>query len=95
MKCLKEVKIAYAPWADRQREALWMYFLPTLYEDSPVTPEPSVGQTRIFKTVHFKLWLHCPTIADVYFMKKMVRSVRTTHKTFVLSCLAETQSDPR
>ena len=88
MKCLKEVKIAYAPWADRQREALWMYFLPTLYEDSPVTPEPTVGQTRIFKTVHFKLWLHCPTIADVYFMKKMVRSftvcfARRTNALFV------------
>jgi hypothetical protein len=55
------------------REALWQYFLPTLFEDSAVTPEPIVGQTRIFKTVRFKLWLECPTILDVYFMTKMVR----------------------
>ncbi len=54
------------------REALWQHFLPTLFEDSPVTPEPTVGQTRIFKTVRFKLWLSCPTILDVYFMNKMV-----------------------
>ncbi len=54
------------------REALWQYFLPTLFEDSPITPEPIVGQTRIFKTVRFKLWLYCPTILDVYFMNKMV-----------------------
>lgn len=54
------------------RDALWQYFLPTLFEDSPVTPEPSVGQTRIFKTVRFKLWLFCPTVLHLYFMAKKV-----------------------
>ncbi|CAF1506567.1 unnamed protein product, partial [Rotaria sordida] len=71
VKCHKDAKIAYGPWADRQREALWQYFFPTLFEDCPVTPEPSVGQTRIFKNVRFKLWLYCPTIIDIYFMSKM------------------------
>ncbi|CAF1000290.1 unnamed protein product, partial [Adineta steineri] len=70
IKCHKEVKIAYSPWADRQREALWLYFFPTFFEDYPVTPEPTVGQTRIFKTVRFKLWLDCPTILDLNFMHK-------------------------
>jgi hypothetical protein len=72
IKCNKEAKIAYGPWADRQREALWQYFLPTLFEDYPITPEPTVGQTRIFKTVRLKIWLSCPSILDVYFMSKMV-----------------------
>ncbi len=54
------------------REALWQYFLPTLFEDSPVTPEPSVGQTRIFRFVRFKLWLSCPSTLDLHFMHKMV-----------------------
>ncbi|CAF4971055.1 unnamed protein product, partial [Rotaria sp. Silwood1] len=71
IKCHKEAKIAYGPWADRQREALWQYFFPTLFEDCPVTPEPIVGQTRIFKTVRFKLWFNCSTIIDLYFMSKM------------------------
>ena len=56
------------------RDALWQYFLPTLFEDSPVTPEPIVGQTRIFKTVRFKLWLFCPTVLHLYFMAKKVCS---------------------
>ena len=60
------------------REALWQYFLPTLYEECPVTPEPSIGQTRIFKTVRFKLWLNCPTVLDLYFMNKAVRIVVST-----------------
>lgn len=59
------------------RDALWQYFLPTLFEDSPVTPEPTVGQTRIFKTVQFKLWLLCPTVLDLYFMTKKVRLHRS------------------
>jgi hypothetical protein len=54
------------------RELLWQYFLPTLYEDSPITQEPSIGQTRIFKSVRFKLSLNCATILDLYFMNKMV-----------------------
>ncbi|CAF1031213.1 unnamed protein product [Adineta ricciae] len=70
MKCNKKTKIAYGPWADRQRELLWQYFLPTLYEESAVTPEPSVGQTRIFRSVRFKLSLNCPTVLDLYFMNK-------------------------
>ncbi|CAF4261605.1 unnamed protein product [Rotaria magnacalcarata] len=70
MKCNKETKIAYGPWADRQRELLWQYFLPTLYEESPITNEPTVGQTRIFKSVHFKLLLNCSTKLDLYFMNK-------------------------
>ncbi|CAF3740732.1 unnamed protein product [Rotaria sordida] len=71
IKCNKETKIAYGPWADRQRELLWQYFLPTIYEDSPITLEPSIGQTRIFKSVHFRLLFNCPTILDLYFMHKM------------------------
>ncbi|CAF1669939.1 unnamed protein product, partial [Adineta ricciae] len=71
IKCLKEAKVAYGPWADRQREALWQYFLPTLFEESPVTPDALIGQTRIFKTVRFKLWLACQTTLDLYFMNKM------------------------
>ncbi|CAF3280350.1 unnamed protein product [Rotaria socialis] len=71
IRCNKEAKVAYGPWVDRQREALWQYFFPTLLEDCPVTPEPTVGQTRIFKTVRFKLWLACPTVIDLYFMAKM------------------------
>ena len=54
------------------REALWQYFLPTLFEESPVTPDASIGQTRIFKTVRFKLWLAWQTTLDLYFMNKMV-----------------------
>ncbi|CAF3993537.1 unnamed protein product [Rotaria sp. Silwood2] len=71
IKCNKETKIAYGPWADRQRELLWQYFLPTIYEESLITSEPSIGQTRIFKSVHFKLLLNCPTTLDLYFMNKM------------------------
>ncbi|CAF3490546.1 unnamed protein product [Rotaria socialis] len=70
MKCNKETKVAYGPWADRQRELLWQYFLPTLYEESPITNEPTAGQTRIFKSVHFKLLLNCSTKLDLYFMNK-------------------------
>lgn len=54
------------------REALWNYFLPTLYEECPVTAEPTVGQSRIFKNFRFKLWLLCPTVFDLYFMNKKV-----------------------
>ncbi|CAF3397517.1 unnamed protein product [Rotaria sp. Silwood1] len=71
IKCNKGTKIAYGPWADRQRELLWQYFLPTIYEESTITLEPSIGQTRIFKSVHFKLLLNCPTTLDLYFMNKM------------------------
>ncbi|UJR36630.1 hypothetical protein I4U23_029350 [Adineta vaga] len=70
MKCNKKTKITYGPWADRQRELLWQYFLPTLYEESIITVEPLIGQTRIFKSVRFKLSLDCPTILDLYFMNK-------------------------
>jgi hypothetical protein len=90
MKCNKETKITYGPWADRQRlilllahqfqfsfflnnrELLWQYFLPTLYEDSPITPEPSIGHTRIFKFVRFKLTLNCLTKLDFDFKKGKV-----------------------
>ena len=56
------------------RELLWQYFLPTVYEESAITPEPLVGQTRIFKNVRVKLQLNCSTSLDVYFMSKTVRS---------------------
>ena len=58
----------------RFRELLWQYFLPTLHEDSPVTPEPAIGHTRIFKSVRFKLALECSTSLDFYFMNKTVRN---------------------
>ena len=61
------------------REALWNYFLPTLYEECPVTPEPTVGQTRIFRNFRFKLWLNCPTMIDLYFMNKKVKTIPIRH----------------
>ena len=54
------------------RELLWQHFLPILYEESPVKSELSIGQTRIFKSVRFKLLFNCPTIVDLYFMNKTV-----------------------
>lgn len=60
-------------WSRISRELLWQYFLPTIYEESAVTTEPSIGQTRIFKAVEFKLLLHCSTTLDVYFMNNTVR----------------------
>ena len=56
------------------RERLWQYFLPTVYEESAITPEPLIGQTRIFKNVRLKLQLNCSTNLDVYFASEKVRS---------------------
>ena len=54
------------------RDLLWQYFLPTIFEESVVTSEPTIGQTRIFKAVNFKLLLNCSTTLDVYFMNNRV-----------------------
>nr|CDS30018.1 Fragile site associated protein C terminal [Hymenolepis microstoma] len=42
----KDLLLAYGPWADRQRDMLWKFFLPPSYKLTKVTPVPSVGQFR-------------------------------------------------
>ena len=49
------IVFSYGPWADRQRELLYKFFLPPDYQTMKATPEPKAGEKRVASMFQVRL----------------------------------------
>lgn len=60
LNCNKHTVLNYGPWYDRQREILWKYFFPPVYEELEPHPEPTLNERRQTSKFDFALKFNDP-----------------------------------
>lgn len=73
-KCGKGTDFSYGPWADRQREQLFKFFLPPDYRPMEVTKLPLVGEKRVVQSFDIRLSTLSDSTIDILFSKEKVDS---------------------
>ena len=75
--CEKSTDFSYGPWADRQREMLYKFFVPPDYQPLEVTPMPGPGQRRLAKRFDIKFNTLADSTIDILFSKQ--KETRAIH----------------
>jgi hypothetical protein len=75
--CEKATDFSYGPWADRQREMLYKFFLPPDYQPLEATPPPLPGQRRLAKKFDIKFNTQADSTIDILFSKQ--KETRAIH----------------
>ncbi|XP_037098160.1 transmembrane protein KIAA1109 homolog isoform X2 [Syngnathus acus] len=68
--CGKGTDFNYGPWADRQRDCLWKFFLPADYQDMKVTEMAQPGQPRQIQAFELRMNIIADATIDLLFTKK-------------------------
>ncbi|XP_077586910.1 bridge-like lipid transfer protein family member 1 isoform X3 [Stigmatopora nigra] len=67
--CGKGTDFNYGPWADRQRDCLWKFFLPADYQDMKVTAMAERGQPRQIQAFELRMNIIADATIDLLFTK--------------------------
>ncbi|XP_061651565.1 bridge-like lipid transfer protein family member 1 [Phyllopteryx taeniolatus] len=67
--CGKGTDFNYGPWADRQRDCLWKFFLPADYQDMKVTEMALPGQPRQIQAFELRMNIIADATIDLLFTK--------------------------
>lgn len=67
VKCGKGTEFRYGPWADRQREHLYNFFMPQEYQVLTPTKKPIAGEMRFHETFDFRLSTLSNASIDILF----------------------------
>ncbi|XP_077476639.1 bridge-like lipid transfer protein family member 1 [Stigmatopora argus] len=67
--CGKGTDFNYGPWADRQRDCLWKFFLPADYQDMKVTEMAQRGQPRQIQAFELRMNIIADATIDLLFTK--------------------------
>ncbi|XP_053700675.1 bridge-like lipid transfer protein family member 1 isoform X3 [Synchiropus splendidus] len=67
--CGKGTDFNYGPWADRQRECLWKFFLPADYQDMKVTEAARPGNPRQIQAFELRMNIIADATIDLLFTK--------------------------
>ncbi|XP_030213365.1 bridge-like lipid transfer protein family member 1 isoform X7 [Gadus morhua] len=67
--CGKGTDFNYGPWADRQRDALWKFFLPADYQAMKVTEESQPGKLRQILAFELRMNIIDNATIDLLFTK--------------------------
>jgi hypothetical protein len=71
IKCGKgNSNISYGPWSDRQRDHLYKFFFPQMYQDMEPTPPKRPGERRIVHTFDVKWSTLTDATIDILFSKE-------------------------
>ncbi|XP_061700534.1 bridge-like lipid transfer protein family member 1 isoform X13 [Syngnathoides biaculeatus] len=67
--CGKGTDFNYGPWADRQRDCLWKFFLPADYQDMKVTEMALPGKPRQIQAFELRMNIIADATIDLLFTK--------------------------
>uniref|UniRef100_A0A3Q3G3A6 Bridge-like lipid transfer protein family member 1 n=1 Tax=Labrus bergylta TaxID=56723 RepID=A0A3Q3G3A6_9LABR len=67
--CGKGTDFNYGPWADRQRDCLWKFFLPADYQDMKVTEVAQPGKPRQIQAFELRMNIIADATIDLLFTK--------------------------
>ncbi|XP_073775871.1 bridge-like lipid transfer protein family member 1 isoform X49 [Danio rerio] len=67
--CGKGTDFNYGPWADRQRDSLWKFFLPADYQPMKVSEVPTPGKPRQILAFELRMNIIADATIDLLFTK--------------------------
>ncbi|XP_051507194.1 transmembrane protein KIAA1109 homolog isoform X2 [Myxocyprinus asiaticus] len=67
--CGKGTDFNYGPWADRQRDSLWKFFLPADYQPMKVSDVPTSGKPRQILAFELRMNIIADATIDLLFTK--------------------------
>ncbi|KAM9476517.1 bridge-like lipid transfer protein family member 1 isoform 2-T2 [Clarias gariepinus] len=67
--CGKGTDFNYGPWADRQRDSLWKFFLPADYQPMKVSDVPTPGKPRQILAFELRMNIIADATIDLLFTK--------------------------
>nr|XP_020464363.1 uncharacterized protein KIAA1109 homolog isoform X3 [Monopterus albus] len=67
--CGKGTDFNYGPWADRQRDCLWKFFLPADYQAMKVTEDAQPGKPRQIQAFELRMNIIADATIDLLFTK--------------------------
>ncbi|XP_056616066.1 bridge-like lipid transfer protein family member 1 isoform X1 [Triplophysa dalaica] len=67
--CGKGTDFNYGPWADRQRDSLWKFFLPADYQSMKVSDVPTPGKPRQILAFELRMNIIADATIDLLFTK--------------------------
>ncbi|XP_051945787.1 transmembrane protein KIAA1109 homolog [Xyrauchen texanus] len=67
--CGKGTDFNYGPWADRQRDSLWKFFLPADYQPMTVSDVPTSGKPRQILAFELRMNIIADATIDLLFTK--------------------------
>uniref|UniRef100_H2RRI5 Bridge-like lipid transfer protein family member 1 N-terminal domain-containing protein n=1 Tax=Takifugu rubripes TaxID=31033 RepID=H2RRI5_TAKRU len=70
--CGKGTDFNYGPWADRQRDCLWKFFLPADYQPMKVTEAAQPGRPRQIQAFELRMNIIADATIDLLFTKNRV-----------------------
>ncbi|TRY60510.1 hypothetical protein DNTS_001480 [Danionella cerebrum] len=69
IQCGKGTDFNYGPWADRQRDSLWKFFLPADYQPMKVSDVPTPGKPRQILAFELRMNIIADATIDLLFTK--------------------------